>query len=147
MRYFLIFFCFLFQFCMPFAHANEPVLTSNIPVFDEDTIIEQGIFTGRKGLGEYQKTEFGRFRLISCSGGIPKDNALFLMVEGLLFDGWVLQKPVIPYSVDEKILKEDISYPIADLNEKHFSKNEKSRCRVHLLFFCIASCKSQSFVI
>ena len=135
MRYFLIFFCFLFQFCMPFAHANEPVLTSNIPVFDEDTIIEQGIFTGRKGLGEYQKTEFGRFRLISCSGGIPKDNALFLMVEGLLFDGWVLQKPVIPYSVDEKILQEDISYPIADLNEKHFSgyKNEAYFSLVYFL--------------
>ncbi|MBO7244638.1 MAG: hypothetical protein J6V53_05105 [Alphaproteobacteria bacterium] len=121
MRYFLIFFFFLFQIFFSFA----PTVQAQTDIFvDENIFAERGIFTGRKGLGDYQKTEFGRFRLISCSGGIPKDNILFLMVEALLQKDWKLEKPLIPYSQLDNVLEEKILYPVSSLDEKWFSGYE-----------------------
>ena len=120
MRYFLIFLCFLFQVFTCLAQTSTPLDATVLHVLDEE-VLDQGIFTGRKGLGDYQKTKVGKFRLISCSGGIPKDYSLFLMVEGLLEEGWVLEKPTIPPSDNQEILKEEILYPISDVNEKRFT--------------------------
>ena len=110
---------------MCFAQASMPLEQSAAHILDEEPVLEQGIFTGRKGLGDYQKTNIGKFRLISCSGGMPKDHSLFLMVEGLLEEGWVLEKPTIQPSDNPEILKEEILYPISDLNKKRFTGYKK----------------------
>ncbi len=120
MRYFLTFFCFFFYICCAFAASNQEPAFASSDVKEEIIFEEQGIFTGTKGLGKWQQTDFGKFRLISCSGGIPENNVPFLMIEGRLLDGWRLEKPLIPASTDENVLKEEILYPLNDLNEKRF---------------------------
>ena len=134
MRYFLVFLCFLFQVFTCFAQASTPLLESSASLLDEEPIAEQGLFTGRKGLGDYQKTNIGKFRLISCSGGIPKNHSLFLMVEGLLDDGWVLEKPTILPSDNKEILKEEILYPISSLSDRKFT-GYKTEVYFPLIYF------------
>ncbi len=125
MRYFLVFLCFLFQVFACFAQTSMPLEAGSVPLFDKEAFVEQGLFTGRKGLGDYQETNIGKFRLISCSGGIPKNYSLFLMIEGLLDEGWILEKPMIPSSDNKEILKEEILYPISSLNEHRFTGYKK----------------------
>lgn len=87
---------------------------------------EKGFLTGEKGLGLFQKTGFGKFRLISCYGSVSNKNQVFLMLEGVLDKGWQLQKPTIPYEKNPLILEEKILYPINSFKEKQtlFYENE-----------------------
>ena len=83
------------------------------------TQTERGLLTGDKGLGVFQKTTFGKFRLISCYGGISKSDQVFLMLEGLLEPGWRLQKPLIELEKNDVVLEEKILFPINTSKEKN----------------------------
>lgn len=135
MRYFLLFLMFFFMNCASFA-TNE-VKEVSVPflvkmkekaiaysnAFEEATRVERGLLTGERGLTPFVETDFASFRVISCKGGIPKNNKLFLMIESKIKEGWQLKKPDIP-SVGESnsfVLKEDILYPI---NKKAVKKTD-----------------------
>lgn len=135
MRRFLSFFYLFFVVLFFASQVNSQTLADELRAWEENSILEQGIFTGKKGLGNFQKTPFGKFRLISCSGGIPDNKMPFFMVEGLLADGWVLDKPNIPSLNRDDILAEEILYPVQALDEKYFSgyKNEVYFSLVYLL--------------
>ena len=126
MRYFLLFFlCFFLNFASYAANEDDKLHSSFMMTLQEkaDLIqktlnesmkVERGLLTGEKGLTPFYETEFARFRLASCSGGIPENNRVFLMVESQIKDGWRLQKPVIPAvrKSGSIIVDEKIAYPL-----------------------------------
>ena len=148
MRYFLLFLVFFFTSTLGFTqefpaelvaqHIQEIKIksekTKDLTVeidksnYQEQMLLatqtERGLLTGDKGLGKFQKTSFGKFRLISCYGGISKSDQIFLMLEGLLEYGWRLQKPVIDVEKNAAVLEEKILFPINSFKEKNTSYYE-----------------------
>ena len=140
MRYFLLFFICLFlnfasyatevgekmphSFMLTVQEKAEKIQKS----LNESMKVERGLLTGEKGLTPFYETEFARFRLTSCSGGIPENHRLFLMVESQIKEGWRLQKPVIPHSekLDSSIVDEKIAYPLNIKENKKTSFYEDS---------------------
>ena len=126
MRYFLLFFVALLLNLASYAtevvektsHSFMLTMQEKADVIqkalNESMKVERGLLTGEKGLTPFYETEFARFRLTSCSGGIPENNRLFLMIESQIKEGWRLQRPLIP--VDGKfgstIVDEQIAYPL-----------------------------------
>ena len=140
MRYFLLFFiCLFLNFASYATDVGEKMPHSFMLTVQEkaETIqkslnesmkVERGLLTGEKGLTPFYETEFARFRLTSCSGGIPENHRLFLMVESQIKEGWRLQKPVIPHSekLDSSIVDEKIAYPLNIKENKKTSFYEDS---------------------
>lgn len=83
-----------------------------------------GLLTGKKGLGEWQKTPFGDFRLLSCEGNLVDQTPLLLAIEAKINQGWTLKKPyIIPYQkLPQGIQSEEIFYPIHQV----FVKNDNT---------------------
>ncbi len=147
MRYFLLFFVCLFLNFASYAtevgektpHSFMLTVQEKAGVIQEalskSMKVERGLLTGEKGLTPFYETEFASFRLISCSGGIPEDNRLFLMVESQIKEGWRLQKPVIPAAEKEgaSIVDEKIAYPL-NLKEDKKTSFYENRAFFALLY-------------
>ena len=126
MRYFLLFFlCLFLNFAsyateggekklIPFLMKTQETADSFQKALTESMKVEKGLFTGEKGLTPFFETEFAFFRLMSCEGGIPNSNRLFLMIESKLKEGWRLKKPLIPQMENKPafVLSEQIAYPL-----------------------------------
>lgn len=76
---------------------------------------DAGLFTGNRGLGEWHYLPFGEFRLVSCTGAVPRNKTLFLALEAQINSDWTLKKPQIPISVMPNIHNEQILYPIQNV--------------------------------
>ena len=140
MRYFLLFFVALLLNLASYAtevvektsHSFMLTVQEKADVIqkalNESMKVERGLLTGEKGLTPFYETEFARFRLTSCSGGIPENNRLFLMIETQIKEGWRLQRPLIP--VDGKfgstIVDEQIAYPLNLKEDKKTTFYENS---------------------
>ncbi len=125
MRYFLCFFSFLCVSLFAFgdalgqegilntlsdAHLNQTQMVNGV---EKKHPIERGLLTKDKGISPFYDTDFASFRILSCDGGIPRTNQLFLMIEAKIKNGWKLKKPIIPYeTTNSHIEKEEIFYPI-----------------------------------
>lgn len=138
MQYFLYFLSFLYVSLFAFEDVLGQEVLKNTPIISQTNQVqlpygvekkqstEYGLLTKDKGISPLYETIFGTFRLISCDGGIPKTNQLFLMIEAKIKDGWKLQKPLIPYETKKNsFLKEDIFYPINQWAVKRTRDYEK----------------------
>lgn len=124
-RYFLYFFSFLcislFAFGDALGQEGVPNILSDAQLNQTQMVngvekkqsLERGLLTKDKGLSPFYDTDFASFRMLSCDGGIPQTNQLFLMIEAKIKNGWKLKKPIIPYeTTNSYIEKEEIFYPI-----------------------------------
>ena len=93
MQYFLYFLSFLYVSLFAFEDVLGQEVLKNTPIISQTNQVqlpygvekkqstEYGLLTKDKGISPLYETIFGTFRLISCDGGIPKTNQLFLMLE------------------------------------------------------------------
>ena len=78
------------------------------------TYTESNPITGLDGYGQWQETQFGRIRLISCDTGLKKNTAVYVAVQMQIHPKLALLKPKITLKtpVKQSIISYPIMYPL-----------------------------------